>query len=231
MKTFIPLVLVVCVYQPASAGYGFKGKSLIFSTKTGDSYTRLYPKSWPPLSAFTLCLRAASEGSHDYPLFSYATSNHDNELLIWQKSNGQLSLELGSTIVRFYLPSMNALLRHICATWESKHGLMTFWVNGERSLRKVGSSGGIVRGGGSVILGQEQDTVGGRFDSTQSFVGEITDVNMWDHVLAASKIKVVSQGCYGIGGNIINWATVSYTAVGNVHIKDNNDCTYSETVN
>ncbi|XP_078093838.1 C-reactive protein-like isoform X3 [Mustelus asterias] len=230
MKTFIFFALVMCVYQPVSAGYGFAGKSLIFSTKTGNSYVRLYPSRWPPLSAFTLCLKAASEASHGYSLFSYATSNHHNELLIWQENNEEISLELGSTVVRFSLPKMNALLRHICVTWESENGLITFWVNGERSLYKVGSRGGIVRAGGSVILGQEQDSVGGGFDINQSFVGEITDVNMWDHVLSANEIKAISQDCQSAEGNIIDWTTVSYTAIGNVHVKDNNDCSPLGTV-
>ncbi|XP_078422478.1 serum amyloid P-component-like [Cetorhinus maximus] len=222
MKTFILFVLVACGYQQVSAG--FTGKSLRFQTKTATSYVRLYPTNCPNLSAFTLCFRAASEASHGYGLFSYATSNHNNELLIWKGNKGRLCLYLGNVIVEFSLPEMNAQLRHICVTWESAGGLATFWVDGERSIRKVGKRGGIVHGGGAIILGQEQDRVGGGFDVRQSFVGEITDVNMWDHVLTANEIKVVSQGCHCPGGNIIDWATVRFTASGNVNIQDNNDC-------
>ncbi|XP_078094562.1 C-reactive protein-like [Mustelus asterias] len=224
MKTFILFALVMCVYQPVSAGYGFAGKSLIFSTKTGNSYVRLYPSRWPPLSAFTLCLKAASEASHSYSLFSYATSNHHNELLIWSRNEEELSLHLGGAVVRFSLPKMNALLRHICVTWESEKGLITFWVNGERTVQKAGKKGGIVLGGGAIILGQEQDSVGGGFDHRQSFVGEITDVNMWDHVLPACKIKAASQGYYSAEGNIIDWAKIQFTMKGRVNIENNNDC-------
>ncbi|XP_078059604.1 C-reactive protein-like [Mustelus asterias] len=223
MKTFILFALVVCVYQPVSAGYGFAGKSLIFSTKTDNSYVRLYPSRWPSLSAFTLCLRAASEESRGYGLFSYATPRTYNELLIWS-SNEELCLYLGGTIVKFSLPKMNALLRHICVTWESEEGLVTFWVNGERTVQKAGKKGGTVLGGGSIILGQEQDSVGGAFDIRQSFVGEITDVNMWNHVLPACKIKAVSQGYYSAEGNIIDWAKIHFTVKGKVKIKNSNDC-------
>ncbi|XP_041068211.1 mucosal pentraxin-like [Carcharodon carcharias] len=209
------------------SGEGLERKSLIFPTKTSTSYVRLYPQDYPNLSAFTLCLRAASEASHEYALFSYATSNHDNELLIWQRSNGGLSLEFGDAKVEFFLPKMNALLRHICVTCESAGGMATFWVNGERSIRKVVKRGGIVHVGGVIILGQDQDSVGGGFDWSQSFVGEITDVNMWDHVLTASEIKAVSQGCHCPGGNIIDWATIRYTASGKVNIQDNDECATS----
>ncbi|XP_038657825.1 serum amyloid P-component-like [Scyliorhinus canicula] len=224
MKTFILFVLVACVYQPMSANAGLTGKSLIFPAKTDKSYVQLQPGMFPQLSAFTVCLRAASEESRNYVLFSYATSKEHNELLIWQNSDGKLSLYLGNKIVTFSLPKINALLRHICVTWEAREGVTTFWVNGDRTVRKVGKKDTTVRGGGSVILGQEQDSVGGRFDSEQSFVGEITDVHVWDRVLTAGAIRAVSQGCYSAGGNIIDWATIPFIAGGNVSIKDNNDC-------
>ncbi|XP_041068210.1 serum amyloid P-component-like [Carcharodon carcharias] len=226
MKTFILFVLVACVYQHVSAAdVRFAGKALRFQTQTSTSYVRLYPSNCPNLSAFTLCFRAASEASHSYTLFSYATSNHNNELLIWKGKKGRLCLYLGNIVVGFSLPEMNALLRHICVTCESAGGLATFWVDGERSIRKVVKRGGIVHGGGAIILGQDQDRVGGGFDWSQSFVGEITDVNMWDHVLTASEITSVSQGCHCPGGNIIDWATIRYTTSGKVNIQDNNDCT------
>ncbi|XP_041068209.1 mucosal pentraxin-like [Carcharodon carcharias] len=135
----------------------FAGKALRFQTQTSTSYVRLYPSNCPNLSAFTLCFRAASEASHSYTLFSYATSNHNNELLIWKGDKGRMCLYLGNIVVGFSLPEMNALLRHICVTWESTGGLATFWVDGERSIWKVGKKGGIVHGGGAIILVQEQE--------------------------------------------------------------------------
>ncbi|XP_067866992.1 C-reactive protein-like [Heterodontus francisci] len=225
MKTFIPFVLVVCIYLPVSANKGLAGKSLTFPTKTKTSSVKLYPIRCPDLLAFTLCMTAASEETRSYGLFSYATSHNANELMIWKGKNGEFSLYLSRTIVSFSLPEMNGLLRHICVTWESRLGLVTFWVNGERSVRKVSNKSRVVRGHGTFILGQEQDSVGGSFDIDQSFVGEITNVNLWDHVLTASEIKVVSESCHGLGGNIINWESIQYGKIGEVKIEDNQDCT------
>uniref|UniRef100_UPI00398E494B mucosal pentraxin-like n=1 Tax=Pristiophorus japonicus TaxID=55135 RepID=UPI00398E494B len=203
----------------------FQGKSLIFPGETVTSYVKLHPRNFIDLSSFTLCLRAASNVKRGYALFSYATSKSDNELLLWHNDDGTLSVYFGSIIVGFSLPMLNDLLNHICVTWESETGLITFWINGVRSLQKFGHQGGVVHSGGTTILGQEQDTVGGKFDIKQCFVGEISDVNLWDHVVPAQDIKTVSQVCHFPGGNIINWASIQYESAGTVSIKYNNDCT------
>uniref|UniRef100_UPI00398EDA1B mucosal pentraxin-like n=1 Tax=Pristiophorus japonicus TaxID=55135 RepID=UPI00398EDA1B len=224
MKGFIPFALVVCIYLPVTASEGFQGKSLIFPGETVTSYVKLHPRNFVDLSSFTLCLRAASNVKRGYALFSYATSKSDNELLLWHNDDGTLSVYFGSIIVGFSLPMLNDLLNHICVTWESETGLITFWINGVRSLQKFGHQGGVVHGGGTTILGQEQDTVGGKFDIKQCFVGEISDVNLWDHVVSAQDIKTVSQVCHCPGGNIIDWASIQYEKIGTVTIADQNEC-------
>ncbi|XP_043539147.1 C-reactive protein-like [Chiloscyllium plagiosum] len=222
MKTFI--LLASCLFVLGSVSGGFSGKSLVFQTQTDNSYVKLLPAEFPQLSAFTLCLRAASEAKRGYSLFSYATATKDNELLLWHNENTKLSLRLDTDLLDFDLPELDAQLRHICVTWDSLTGLITFWINGVRSLRKVGHQGGMVGGGGIVILGQEQDQEGGGFDRQQSFVGELTDVNLWDHVLSPTDIKVLNRGCHRAGGNIINWATVEYESRGIINIQGNKDC-------
>ncbi|XP_072103231.1 C-reactive protein-like [Mobula birostris] len=224
MNYFIPIVLMVCIYLPESDSAGLKGKSLIFEKETSNSYVRLSPSHFTELTAFTVCLRAASELTRGYSLFSYATSRSANELMIWYKANGRIALHLYTNIAEFSLPKMDALLRHICVTWESKEGLITIWVNGKRSLQKIGRKGWVVKGSGQFILGQEQDSVGGGFVRSESFVGEITDVNMWDSVLDASEIQIANEGWLCTGGNIINWGTTSHESGGMVTIKDSNDC-------
>ncbi|XP_032901404.1 serum amyloid P-component-like isoform X5 [Amblyraja radiata] len=224
MKPFVTIVLVICIYLPGSDSIGMYGKSVRFPAKTANSFVRLHAPDFPSLTAFTVCFRAASEETHPYSLFSYATSISDNELLIWQESKTELWLEFHDQDTKFDLPEMNALLRHICVTWESQEGEITVWVNGRRSVRKFGGKGRVVKGPGAFILGQEQDSVGGGFDINQSFAGEISDVHMWDHVLQPNDIKTVSQGCLRYGGNIIDWGSTHYTFQGIVAIGGNKDC-------
>ncbi len=45
------------------------------------------------------------------------------------------------------------------------------------------------------MLGQEQDSVGGGFQSVQSFQGMLSNVNVWDLALDATKIEHLSKSC------------------------------------
>ena len=49
-----------------------------------------------------------------------------------------------------------------------------------------------IRPHGSLVLGQEQDSVGGGFSEEESFQGMLSNVNVWDHVLDSAQIEVMS---------------------------------------
>ena len=58
------------------------------------------------------------------------------------------------------------------------------------------------------MLGQEQDSVGGGFDSTQSFQGMLTSVNLWDSVISGTQIQDMSKSCDPsdhYAGNVYKW--------------------------
>ena len=58
------------------------------------------------------------------------------------------------------------------------------------------------------MLGQEQDSVGGGFQASQSFQGMLSNVNVWDHVLDGMLIKKRSKSCElkeGNEGNVFKW--------------------------
>lgn len=50
-----------------------------------------------------------------------------------------------------------------------------------------------------------QDTVGGRFDATQAFVGEMSQFNIWDRVLKPEDIMTIANCSANMPGNIIPW--------------------------
>lgn len=65
-----------------------------------------------------------------------------------------------------------------------------------------------IRHGGTLVLGQDQDSVGGGFDATQSFQGMLSNVNLWDHVLSPTQIKEMSTSCLldeWNAGNVYKW--------------------------
>uniref|UniRef100_A0A8C1Q783 Pentraxin (PTX) domain-containing protein n=1 Tax=Cyprinus carpio TaxID=7962 RepID=A0A8C1Q783_CYPCA len=81
-----------------------------------------------------------------------------------------------------------------------------------------------IRPGGTILLGQDPDAYVSTFDAEQSFVGEVTDVHMWDYVLSGSQIKAVylNQEPYVPKGNVFDWNTIKYEINGNVVVARNN---------
>ena len=59
-----------------------------------------------------------------------------------------------------------------------------------------------------MTLGQEQDSVGGDFEETQSFQGMLSNVNIWDHVLSNTPIEHMATSCLwgeGDAGKVYRW--------------------------
>lgn len=76
----------------------------------------------------------------------------------------------------------------------------------------------MIRGGGALVLGQEQDSVGGSFSENESFFGEMTGVNIWDHVISNGEIRRLSKLCWTEAGNVLQWSDFRAHVKGSVQI-------------
>ena len=101
---------------------------------------------------------------------------------------------------------------HICLSWESSLGSWKFYKDGgltdeDTNLKK----GHTITQGGTLAFGQEQDSVGGDFNISQSFQGKLSGIHVWDHVLTSIKIKEMSTTCLlneEEDGNVYNWIDI-----------------------
>lgn len=161
-------------------------------------------------------------------LFSYRSQN--DQLRILRESKGQFALHMGGQSVTFALPDLSTLGSHLCVSWESEFGLTAFWMNGRRSVRKVYNVGHILQPGGTTMLGQDQDSESASKQQKCRFVGEITDLYMWDYVLKTFDIEAVFQVHKFPSGNIFDWNILSYKITGHVLVlpKDNNNREYGQ---
>ena len=78
--------------------------------------------------------------------------------------------------------------------------------------------GHMIRGKGSLVLGQEQDSLAGGFQASQSFVGEMTGVNIWDRVLGGNEIASLSKSCLTGEGSVFKWSDFKPHAVRGVYL-------------
>ncbi|XP_068246671.1 uncharacterized protein [Palaemon carinicauda] len=87
----------------------------------------------------------------------------------------------------------------------------------------------LMREGGTIVLGQDQDAPLSDFDATQSFSGAVADVNLWSRLLSDQEMAAIS-GCQSrIPGDVIDWDTAQWTLgpdasqVSNLPLKDTCD--------
>ncbi|XP_041633751.1 pentraxin fusion protein-like [Cheilinus undulatus] len=216
----LSLVLFLIAISTALAGSSTV-KTLVFPKASSNSYVELTARRQLRLRAFTLCMRVATEltGWREVILFSYRTSSRD-ELNVWREKDGRLSLYLGASSggAKFKVPQLGALETHLCVTWSSGTGAVNLYLDGRRSLTKIYKHGHTTLAGGRIILGQDTDSVVGKFDYYQSFVGEISDVNMWSYVLSESAIQQMACGERLKSGNVLSWGSTRMTVHGNVDV-------------
>jgi hypothetical protein len=60
-------------------------------------------------------------------------------------------------------------------------------------------------GPGMFILGQEADSLGGGYDSDESFSGRISEFNVWSYPLEADTINDLYKCQTNLVGDVINW--------------------------
>ena len=60
-----------------------------------------------------------------------------------------------------------------------------------------------------LVLGQEQDKPGGGFDQKQSFIGELTNVQLWNYVIPLQEINDLTLfflcNAYSRSGKMLSW--------------------------
>ncbi|XP_054854416.1 C-reactive protein-like [Eublepharis macularius] len=219
-KKFLPLLLLSSLLG-SFAQEDLGRKAFVFPVASDTAYVVLKTIVQRPLTGFTLCMRFYTELTRTFSLFSYASERNYNEILIFVEKPNKYSLYLSDRAVTFDIPEkMTAKLggEHICVSWESDTGLVEFWMNGQPMVRKSLKKGHSISTEASIILGQEQDSLGGGFDIDQSFVGEITDMYMWSRVLSPDEV-VHTWYNEALPDCLINWRSLSYNITGYAAIK------------
>ncbi|XP_020833392.1 serum amyloid P-component-like [Phascolarctos cinereus] len=194
MKIILSGALVLYSLLGTIAQTDMKQEVFVFPKESSDAHVLLIPQMKKPLQNLTVCLRAYTDLTRSYALFSYATRTKDNELLLFKPRVGEYNLYIGNERVSFGINDDLSFPVHICVSWESASGIVELWINDKPLVRKGLKKGYLVGAEAKIVLGQEQDSFGGHFDSKQSFVGEIGEVHMWDFVLSPQQVHSLYSG-------------------------------------
>ncbi|KAM7372251.1 hypothetical protein PAMP_009431 [Pampus punctatissimus] len=196
---------------------------LLFPSASVENYVT-FSLSLPDLPELSVCLWLRVDTSHVGTLLSYATHDNDNQLVLYGRNSSvsssffpashrsyssspfthsssdslpSLDFVIGDPVYRRLPVSLlfDARWHHLCVLWSSIQG--RFWHYNDRRLTSSGSNfrkGWEIPGGGSVVLGQEQDTVGGGFEPAEGFAGQVAGFRLWNRVLSPSEVEGVADG-------------------------------------
>lgn len=188
------------------SGHSFpEGYRLSFPTRTNYMYA-VVKHSIPKLRALTACLwLRPAEGGIGTPL-SYAVPEQPNELVLLQGLHTPAELLVNDKVAQLPLNLSRGSWQHICVSWTQKGGAWQAYQGGK--LRGEGhglAAGHHIRPGGVLVLGQEQDSPGGGFDSSQALVGELSQVGLWDRVLSPSQVASLARCSRVTQGSVAPW--------------------------
>ncbi|XP_063046977.1 mucosal pentraxin-like [Engraulis encrasicolus] len=213
MKLFIiSLIFTACYAVPMD----LSSKMFVFPEESATARVQLLPTG-TNFTSVTVCLRFITDLTRTYSLFSMASRANNNDFLIFKLSApGRFEMRTrGERAIFDGIPSEQNTWYSMCGTWDGNSRLVQLWTNGSPSTKKVGFQGTLDREP-FIVLGQEQDSVGGKFDAGQSFVGMITDVHMYNYVLSPCEIQAFTNDLNFTPGNVINWRALEFISTGTV---------------
>ncbi|XP_063689282.1 C-reactive protein-like [Bolinopsis microptera] len=198
-------------------------KILNFPTASTANYISFNP-DLPELTGLTVCAwkkNSFLERKTGRYWFSYAVSESDNEIIV-----GDSAFYVKSAYVYSQVPLTDQWV-HNCATWDSECGVAVISIDGEAAATQENlKKGESLRAGGNLVIGQEQDSVGGGFDADQAYVGELYNINVWDYALDSTDVASLYQaGLCGYGSTeedpVISYADIlAQELVGDVTVVD-----------
>ncbi|MBI1375608.1 MAG: LEPR-XLL domain-containing protein, partial [Phycisphaera sp.] len=170
--------------------------------------------------------------------FSYAVSGSDNEFLTF--INGTVAIWIDGLQMTTSLSKAAVLdgdWHQLAVTWASATGVATLYFDGAVADTITGfKTGASLTQTGTFIVGQEQDSVGGGFSSTQKFRGDVDELAIYDHVLSDDRIlqhflATSPEFINFINGDAVSvGATVTLASGAEVTLNTDGTFTYDPTV-
>ncbi|NXA50664.1 PTX4 protein, partial [Nothocercus julius] len=176
------------------------GSVLLFPNSSVENVAVLRAGLRVGLRALSLCTWVSTPAPYLGTLLSYATEDNDNKLVVhgWDRGlPGSMHFVIGDPEFR-ELPVtwlLDGKWHHLCLTWSSEQGKFRFYV--DRRLLAAGSGfqqGYEIPAGGSLVLGQEQDELGGDFDPSEAFVGRLAGLALWSRALVPGEVASLATG-------------------------------------
>uniref|UniRef100_A0A8C3WVH5 Adhesion G protein-coupled receptor D2 n=1 Tax=Catagonus wagneri TaxID=51154 RepID=A0A8C3WVH5_9CETA len=186
--------------------------ALMFGEKTADRAARLR-KPLPALGALTACAHVQWDAASPdtAALFSLAVPALANALQLRAFAEPGGAVHLALVVRGHHAPFSAAFLadgrwHHVCATWEQGGGRWALFADGRRRAGARGlGAGHPLPPGGILVLGQDQDSLGGGFSARDAFSGNLTDFHLWARTLSPMQLHRARFCAPPPGGLLFRW--------------------------
>ncbi len=152
-----------------------------------------------PTSALTfeISFNSSTLPINGAPLVSYAVASQANEFAIVGRASNSAS---NPNSVDVYIDGSIYEVSNIAPTlfdgndhslsvsWDSATGALNVYVDGALVDSGTHKQGTVLETGGTLVFGQEQDSVGGSYNTDQIFNGTIDEIRLFDDVRTAQEI-------------------------------------------
>jgi hypothetical protein len=149
------------------------------------------PPSFPS-TAMTIEMHLKTSAINPAALVSYAVAGNSDEVRLNDPSNLTISVGVGSVTTGLNLS--DGLWHHLAVTWQSSDGAYAVYVDGTLARMGTVSPGHVITGNGVLVLAQDQDSLAGGFQASESFLGWMDEVALFDTVLTESAIESHNEG-------------------------------------
>ncbi|KAF7697992.1 hypothetical protein HF521_004502 [Silurus meridionalis] len=208
-----------------------EGYRLSFPLRSSSMYA-LVKRAIPTLHALTVCMWLRPAQSILGTAVSYAVSEDPHELVLQQLVNGPVELLIKNEVAQFYLNLTAGSWQHVCASWNRRGGVWHVYVGGKlKGEGKDLATRHYIRPGGTLVLGQEQGSVGGlRFEASRALLGDLSQFNMWDRPLTRAELSALAHCSTGMLGNVVPWTSREVEVFGGVTKQSAEQCSHHTSV-
>nr|XP_022902897.1 sushi, von Willebrand factor type A, EGF and pentraxin domain-containing protein 1-like isoform X2 [Onthophagus taurus] len=157
-------------------------------------------------------------------VLSYATREHDNAFTITDYAG--LVFYINNKTIISDIKLNDGFWHYFCFTWSGLTGTYQVYVDGKIAQKgNEFAKGEYLGGNGTMMIGQEQDIMGGRFSQSEAFLGKLSEFDMWSRILDIKEIKSIMNSCNGQPfGDVISWPILKDFVFGHVQIESSPFC-------
>ncbi|XP_066497909.1 neuronal pentraxin-2-like [Hoplias malabaricus] len=222
---------IISLEQGMSENRFPEGYKLSFPVKSSSMYA-VMKHSIPALHTLTICMWLKPAQSILGTGFSYAVSEQSHEVVLQQLVHGPIEFIINNEVAQFTLNLTVGVWQHVCVSWNRRAGVWHAYLGGKmKGEGKDLATRHSIRPGGTLVLGQEQSSMGGlRFVASRALVGDLSQFNLWDRVLTHAELEALAHCSTGMLGNIVQWNSREVEVFGGVTKQPAEHCSHRASV-